>query len=122
MVRNSDIRKKIFVTGSSGMVGHYIERVFKGFDLILTDIEGDYVKLDVRDDRMTEKMITEVRPDIVLHLAAATDVDRCEQDIAWGHGCNRDGTRNVAIACKKCNALMVYISSGSLFSGRLNGF
>lgn len=112
--------KKLFITGSGGMVGHYAKHVFDDFDLMLTDIEGDYERLDVTDDRETEKLISQVRPDIVLHLAAATDVDRCEEDRTWAYKCNRDGTRNVAMACKNCNAIMVYISSGSVFSGKLN--
>ena len=111
---------KIFVTGSSGMVGCYVEHVFNDFDLILTDIAGDCAKLDVRDAKKTEMLISETKPDIVLHLAAMTDVDKCEKDMDLAYECNRIGARNVAIACKKCNATMIYISSGSVFSGRLN--
>ena len=117
---NKDMKKKILITGSGGMVGHYVEPVFKGFDLVFTDIVGNCKKLDVRNKKATKKMILEIMPDIVLHLAAAIDVDRCEKDKTWAYECNRDGTRNVAMACKSCNATLIYLSSGSVFSGNLN--
>lgn len=114
------MKKRMFITGSGGMVGYYVESIFDDFKLFLTDIEGDYERLDVTDYKGTQKLISQVKPDVVLHLAATTDVDKCEEDNGWAYKCNRDGTKNVAMACKDCNALMVYISSGSVFSGRLN--
>ena len=56
---------------------------------------------------------------MVLHLAALTDVDKCERERESAYKCNRDGARNVAAACKEIDAEMIYISSGSVFSGCL---
>lgn len=113
------MKKKLLVTGSGGMVGHYVKKVFDDFDMSCTDINGDYPKLDVVNTGQTKKMIQDANPDIVLHLAAATDVDKCEKDPDWAYACNKDGTRNVAMACRDSGATMVYLSSGSVFSGRL---
>ena len=114
------MKKKMLVTGSGGMVGHYVKSVFGDFDLILTDMVGDYLKLDVTDRKEALALIAKAKPDIVLHLAAATDVDRCQSDKAWAYKQNREGTKNVCLACKRCDATMVYMSSGSVFSGKLN--
>lgn len=114
------MKRKIFVTGSGGMVGHYIESVFAGYDLVLTDVSSGYINLDVTDEKATRELMEKHRPDILLHLAAATDVDRCERDALWAHRCNVDGTRNVALACRDTGVMMIYMSSGSVFSGRLH--
>ena len=65
-------------------------------------------------------MIKQKRPDYVLHLAAATDVDRCETDPEWAFKVNAEGTRNIALACKESGAIMIYMSTGAVFSGEKN--
>jgi dTDP-4-dehydrorhamnose reductase len=53
----------------------------------------------------------------VLHLAAATDVDRCEQEPAWADDNNALGTENVALACQVSGTPLVYVSTGAVFNG-----
>ncbi|MBN1354302.1 MAG: SDR family oxidoreductase [Candidatus Omnitrophica bacterium] len=113
------MKRKLLVTGAGGMVGHYARGVFSDFDLILSDASGSYEKLDVTDEKATRRFIAKVKPHLVLHLAALTDVDKCQLDSKSAYGCNRDGTATVASACKDAGAIMVYISSGSVFSGKL---
>jgi dTDP-4-dehydrorhamnose reductase len=57
------------------------------------------------------------RPDVVLHLAAATDVDRCEQDPDLAFRVNAIGTQNVALAARDAGAVLVYISTAGVFGG-----
>lgn len=114
------MKKKILVTGSGGMVGSYLGEVFSDFDLFLTDIARGYIGLDVRDIKKTKKIIKEIKPHIIFHMAAATDVDRCDKDKKWAYDCNREGTKNVALAAKEEGSFMFYISSGSVFSGKRN--
>ena len=109
--------KKMFVTGAAGMVGSYVRDVFKEWELVLTDIVGGYERVDVGEMDGVRGAIERARPDVVLHLAAATDVDRCEIDPAWAHRSNAIGTDNVARACQDVGATLVYISTGSVFSG-----
>ena len=113
------MKKKLLVTGANGMVGHYVKNAFADFDLIFSDITGDNKRLDVTDENMTMQFIGELKPHLVLHLAALTDVDRCQRDEGLAYKCNQSGTRNVALACKEIDAEMIYISSGSVFSGSL---
>ena len=93
-------RPELFVTGAAGMVGSYVRRVFANHELVLTDITEGSTALDVRDQAAVRSAIGDVRPDAVLHLAAATDVDRCEQEPDWAYDANAIGTRNVALACQ----------------------
>lgn len=111
-------RKILLVTGAGGMVGSYARGVFNDFSLILTDIIDGYLYLDVEDKGSVYELMAGNKPDYVLHLAAATDVDRCEIEPEWGLRVNRDGTRNVASVCRELDIPMVYISTGAVFDGQ----
>ena len=107
----------MLVTGAGGMVGSYVPEVFSDLDLILTDIVEGFAPLDVRDPSAVMKTLASARPDWVLHLAAATDVDRCEQDPDWAYHSNAIGTQNVALACQEAGAPLVCISTAGVFWG-----
>lgn len=99
------------------MVGSYVRRTFVDYDLVLTDVTEGSTLLDVRDPAAVRAAIGDVRPDAVLHLAAATDVDRCEQEPNWAYDANAHGTRNVALACQAPAIPLVYVSTGAVFPG-----
>lgn len=99
------------------MVGSYVQHVFSDFNIIPTDIVDGYLHLDVEDSDSILRLVNKKRPDYVLHLAAATDVDRCETESEWAFKVNVEGTRNVAMACKDLDITMVYISTGAVFNG-----
>ncbi len=105
---------KILVTGAAGMLGSDLRPIFaEKHDLVLTDIK----ELDVRDPAQVLRWSEQVRPDIILHLAAATDVDECERTPDLAYANNAIGTRNVALACQQVGATLVYISTLSVFDG-----
>lgn len=108
---------RILVTGAAGMVGSYLSEVFHDVELILTDIVGDFSRLDVCDPTAVRQMVQEVHPDVVLHLAAATNVDRCQQEPDRAYRTNSIGTQNLALACQATNTLLVYISTAGVFWG-----
>ena len=99
--------KRILVTGASGMVGSYAPGVFKDYELILTDCIDSPHALDVREPVRVREMIGDARPDVVLHLAAATDVDRCEQEPDWAYHSNAVGTENVVYSCREFDTTQV---------------
>ena len=107
----------MLVTGVGGMVGSYVQQVFSDFDLMLTDLTEPPHPLDIRDPQGVMRAVMETRPNFVLHLAAATDVDRCEQDPDWAFHTNAIGTHNVALACQASGAIMIYISTAGVFFG-----
>jgi dTDP-4-dehydrorhamnose reductase len=108
---------RILVTGAAGVVGGYVADVFGDHDLVLTDIRGDIERLDVRDAAACRERITSEQPDVVIHLAAATNVDLCEQDHDLAFATNALGTQNVAIASREAGAVLVYTSTAGVFSG-----
>ena len=108
---------RVLVTGAAGVVGGYVADVFGGHDLALTDIVGDVDRLDVTDPAAVRAVVSGARPEIVLHLAAATDVDRCEQEPDLAFRTNAIGTQNVALAARDVGAILVYISTAGVFGG-----
>ena len=127
---------KVFVTGVAGQLGHDVmnDLAVRGYEGIGTDIAPQYsgaddgtavtkmpyVSLDITDRDAVEKTITELKPDVVVHCAAWTAVDLAEDDDkkAKVHAINADGTQNIADACKKIDAKMVYISTDYVFNGQ----
>lgn len=99
------------------MTGSYVADVFHGYELLLSDIVGELAYLDVRDAAAVKAAVLEFKPQIVLHLAAATDVDRCEQDPEWAYHSNAIGTQNIALACQGSGATLIYISTAGIFWG-----
>ena len=103
--------ERTLITGGNGMVGSYID-----FGTKL-----DRRTLDVTDLEEVMKVFALHKPATVIHLAAETDVDRCERDPEYAYFANSIGTWNIATAAKKFGAKMVYVSTVYVFDGTKNG-
>ncbi|MBI5140283.1 MAG: dTDP-4-dehydrorhamnose reductase [Candidatus Vogelbacteria bacterium] len=103
----------ILVTGANGMVGSYVKQIFDLDNTYLTDIP----EMDVTDPAKVQKIFDQIKPRTVVHLAAKTDVDKCETEIDDAYKTNALGTLHVVLACKKIGATLVYISTGGVFGG-----
>jgi len=73
--------------------------------------------LDIRDRRAVAEALRTHAPRVVIHAAAATDVDACERDgrLAWE--VNAQGTAHVAEACAAIGSWMLYVSTDYVFDG-----
>ncbi len=74
-------------------------------------------QLDVRDPAALQKAFTQVKPELVLHLAAMTDVEECERDPQNAVSTNALGPEHVAHLCAEHHCPMVYISTAGVFDG-----
>ncbi len=117
---------KVLVTGTSGQLGFDVmhELIKRGHEAIGADLkEGDFdfktIALDITDKQAVEKVISNINPDAVVHCAAWTNVDAAEEpeNLKIVRAVNVDGTKNLAEACKKVDAKMVYISTDYVFNG-----
>jgi dTDP-4-dehydrorhamnose reductase len=107
--------QRVYVTGIKGMLGKAIVPVFRErYEVYPTDLE----EVDICQPDLIMEDIGRCNPGFVLHLAAMTDVDRCEEEPDKAYLTNALGTRNVALACQRANAIMVYINTGSVYDGR----
>ena len=106
---------KVLVTGSNGQLGFDICR-----ELAHLGIEhrgAGRADFDLTDERQTRCYIEGCAPDVVVHCAAYTAVDRAETDREACRAVNVLGTRHVADGCRALNAKMVYISTDYVFDG-----
>jgi dTDP-4-dehydrorhamnose reductase len=71
----------------------------------------------VTDPGACRREVDGFRPDVVIHCAAYTAVDRAESDAASASLLNVEGTRNVARACRERGALMVTFGTDYIFDG-----
>jgi len=111
------MKRMILVVGARGMLGRDLMGIlnasFSGDEVIGWDIE----EIDIRKEDQSVARIEKLRPEIVIHLAAYTDVDGCELDKEKAFAVNAEGTRHVALAASKCRARMVYLSTDYVFDG-----
>lgn len=72
---------------------------------------------DLTNREQTIEVIEAYHPDVVIHCAAYTAVDKAESDRDTCRRINVEGTENVAIACTRCYAKIIYISTDYVYSG-----
>lgn len=114
--------EKVFITGCGGMLGNAIRPFFKYWfkDVLATDkdVNEDWLSyLDVRDTDALSATFNEYRPDIVLHLAAETDLEFCETNIDTATNTNDIASKNIAKLAEKYGATLIYISTAGVFDG-----
>lgn len=106
---------KVFVTGVKGQLGYDVvnELEKRGHTAVGVDID----ELDITDAAAVESMLTEIKPDAVIHCAAWTAVDAAEDNIEKCRQVNASGTENIARVCKALDCKMMYISTDYIFDG-----
>ena len=111
---------KILVTGVKGQLGYDCvkELTKRGY----TDILGiDIENLDITNETKVLDFITNYKPNVVMHNAAYTAVDKAELNYDDCYKVNVLGTKYIAEACKNTNAKMIYISTDYVFDGTKDG-
>ena len=127
---------KLFVTGVAGQLGHDVmnELARRGHTGIGSDIAPvysgaqdatavasmPYLQMDITDQESVNKIITEVKPDALIHCAAWTAVDLAEDEDKKEKvfGINAGGTLNIARQAREIDAKMIYISTDYVFDGQ----
>jgi dTDP-4-dehydrorhamnose reductase len=105
---------RLLINGGLGLLGQEIARVFDGSAGIRTT---DREEWDVTDPAACRREVDGFRPDVVVHCAAWTAVDRAESEAEAARLLNVEGTRNVARACRARGALMVTFGTDYIFDG-----
>jgi dTDP-4-dehydrorhamnose reductase/dTDP-4-dehydrorhamnose 3,5-epimerase len=118
LLKDSDIdfRLKFMVTGVNGQLGHDVTMQLKEKDFDVIAPRRD--ELDLINKEQVKKYILKEKPDVIIHCAAYTAVDKAEDEKDLCYLVNIEGTRAVAEAAKDINAKVVYVSTDYVFDGQ----
>jgi len=119
---------KVLVTGASGLLGHKIVRALMDNDYDVIAIYNrskpvvkgrniEWVQLNLVDVQLVEDLVLKERPDIVVHVAAYTDVDGCEINREYAWRVNVEATRSIVRASRVIRSFLIYISTDYVFDG-----
>ena len=119
---------KILITGANGLLGYkLVQLLSKQSDIqtiatgrrIISDLPANvlFSELDITDPIQTEKIISHLKPDVIINTAAMTQVDQCETDRDACWKANVTGVENLITACGKNQTHLVHISTDFIFDG-----
>lgn len=102
----------VILTGGSGTLGRELRKHIEC-------LAPSRSELDVTDSGQVKRYISRRRPELVIHLAALTDVRKCEKDKVRAYETNVNGTRNIFEAT---DSRIVYVSTDYVFDGSKGGY
>ncbi|WP_143959612.1 SDR family oxidoreductase [Litoribacter populi] len=120
--------KKVLVTGANGLLGQKLIALLltKQYQVLATgrgesrlpqDWECSYHQMDVTDKAHVTEVFEMFQPEVVVHAAAMTQADQCEEKQEICHLQNVIGTKNIVETCKKLGAHLIFISTDFVFDG-----
>jgi len=107
---------KILITGSRGQLGSQLiclagpEHNIYGYDL----------DMDITDVSVVKEEFSKVKPQMVIHCAAYTDVDGCEERKDLCYQVNTRGTQNLVREAQRHGSDFLFISTDYVFDGEKN--
>lgn len=110
----------VLVTGAAGSLGRTVSRVFADASHEVHPYGHD--QLDVSNGAAVLEVIHAVRPSLVVHCAALTDVDACERDPDAARAVNAEGAGYVASAAAEVGAEIVAVSTDYVFDGEKGSY
>lgn len=109
---------RVLITGAAGMLGVDLCRAFGDkHEVLATDITGDVIRMDITEYQSVRQTFERLEPEFVVHAAAYTNVDGCEQEIDKAHLVNAVGSWNLAVVASNTGTPIAYVSTDFVFDG-----
>ena len=115
---------KILITGVSGQVGSQVLDISEHenygiyFGTEPKKQDDNLFKVDIRGRESVFETVRKVKPDWIIHCAAATKVDLCETDKEYARQVNFNGTKNLVDVAKEIGSRFLYVSTDYVFDGK----
>jgi|tagenome__1003787_1003787.scaffolds.fasta_scaffold20750580_2 dTDP-4-dehydrorhamnose reductase len=107
--------KRVLITGASGQLGRELQaRAPADWEVFACGSD----ECDITDAAVVNRVLSQKRPDTIIHAAAYTNVDAAEAETARAEAVNCGGAANVASAARAIEARMIYISTDFVFDGQ----
>lgn len=110
--------KKVAILGAAGQLGIELQREFQAAGWITSS--WDRKNLDITDAAAVEAVVGAELPDVVVNTAAYNMVDVAEHEPQAAFLVNALAVRNIALACRQADALLVHFSTDYVFDGASN--
>lgn len=116
---------KILITGGAGLLaGYLIETAPQETDMSavwhVKPIECDGCALnqcDLTDRTAVRELVSQLRPDWVVHAAGIGNVDLCQNDPGATRLANVGGTENIIDSCRTAGCRLLYVSTNAVYRG-----
>lgn len=126
---------KILITGANGLLGQHLVKLLleKNYQVFATG-RGEqrlsfevfpnysYHEMDIADATAVGRVLQSIKPDIVIHAAAMTQVDDCELNPQQCERINVQGTANVLMEAEQYSRHFIYISTDFVFDGATGNY
>jgi len=121
--------KKVLVTGSNGLLGQKLSDLYHSLPDITFLATGTgpnrhpigdaltYASLDITDATAVMRLFQDFRPDTVIHTAAMTNVDQCEQEKETCWKLNVTALEGIIAACNEVGTQLIHLSTDFIFDG-----
>jgi len=122
------MKERILVTGGTGLVGSYLlPCLYPKYDLYVTThrslaVLGKDIPLDLSETENISSKLREIRPDIIVNLAALTDVDGCETDTHLSKLLNSDLVSALSSYAHDNRSYLLHISTDYVFDGEKGNY
>jgi dTDP-4-dehydrorhamnose reductase len=108
---------RVAVTGAGGLLGSALREVLPKTPDSMEFIGLARGELDVTKAETVRERLEAIRPDAVIHAAAHTGVDACEEEPELAREVNAVGTAHVARVCAEMKCRLIYLSTDYVFDG-----
>jgi len=119
-------KPNLLVIGARGFLGQHLvqdaKSAFKVFEADLAGPDWKGLAIDIRSSESIEAGFQKAAPDVVVLLAAISDIDMCESRPEMAEEINVRGVARVVQACARSGARLLFTSSAAVFDGKRHGY